>query len=222
MSGAKPTKMQDQYVRDAVMRQIEWEPEISSTDISVGAEDHVVTLTGFVHSYMEKIAAEKAALRVYGVRAVANDIEVKPGMQKTDPEIARDAVQALERNLSVPNTRIKTAVKSGQIVLEGNVDWNFQRSAAEKAVRDLAGVKGVFNRIEVKPRVSAGDVRAKIEEALRRNAEVDARRVIVEAHDGTVELRGNVHSWSEKNEAARAAWAAPGVTRVENNLMVTP
>jgi osmotically-inducible protein OsmY len=222
MSATKPTKMQDEYVRDSVTRQIDWEPEISSTDISVRAEDHVVTLTGFVHSYMEKIAAEKAAMRVYGVRAVANDIEVKPGLQRTDPEIARDAVEALERNFSVPNTAIKTTVKSGQIVLEGKVDWNFQRSAAEKAVRDLAGVKGVFNRIEVKPRASARDVRTKIEDALRRSAEVEARRVIVEAHDGTVELRGNVHSWSEKNEAARAAWAAPGVTRVENNLMVVP
>lgn len=222
MSATKLTKVQDEYVRDCVMRQIDWEPEISSTDISVRAEDHVVTLTGFVHSYMEKLAAEKAAMRVYGVRAVANDIEVKPGMQRTDPEIARDAVEALERNFSVPNTAIKTTVKSGQIVLEGKVEWNFQRSAAEKAVRDLAGVKGVLNRIEVKPRASAGDVRAKIEDALRRSAEVEARRVIVEAHDGTVELRGNVHSWSEKNEAARAAWAAPGVTRVENNLVVVP
>jgi osmotically-inducible protein OsmY len=222
MSGTKPTKMQDEFVRDAVMQQIEWEPEISSTDISVSAEDHIITLTGFVHSYMEKIAAEKAAMRVYGVRAIANDIEVKPGMQRTDPEIARDAVDALERNFSVPNTRIKTTVKSGQIVLEGNVDWNFQKSAAESAVRDLAGVKGVFNRIEVKPRVSPADVRVKIEEALRRNAEVDARRVVVEAYDGTVELRGNVHSWNEKEEAARAAWAAPGVTRVENHLMVLP
>lgn len=222
MSGAKPTKMSDQYLRDAVMRQIDWEPEITSTDISVSAADHVVTLTGFVHGYMEKVAAEKAAMRVYGVRAVANDIEVKPGVQRTDPEIARDALQALERNLSVPDARIKVAVKSGQIVLEGTVDWHFQRNAAEMAVRDLAGVKGVFNRVEVKPRVSPGDVRSKIEDALRRSAEVDARRVIVDAHDGTVELRGNVHSWNEKEEAARAAWAVPGVMRVENNLAVVP
>jgi osmotically-inducible protein OsmY len=222
MPGSKPIKMEDRQLREAVMLEIDYEPEIRSRDISVAAEDHVVTLTGFVHAYMEKVAAERAAKRVYGVRAVANDIEVKPEKEKTDPEIARDAVEALVRNFSVPDTQIKVTVKGGQIVLDGNVEWTYQKDAAEAAIRDLVGVKGVFNRIELKGRVSAGDVQTKIEEALRRSAEVDARRVVVEAHDGQVELRGNVRSWAEKNDAARAAWAAPGVTRVDNNIVVTP
>jgi osmotically-inducible protein OsmY len=215
-------KVEDRQLRESVMREIDYEPEIKSTDISVAAEDHVVTLTGFVHAYMEKFAAEKAAKRVYGVKAVANDIQVKPEKERTDPEIARDAVEALVRNVSVPDTRIKVTVNNGQIALEGKVDWSYQKDAAEAAIRDLLGVKGVFNRIDVESSVSTGDVRAKIEEALRRRAEVDARRVIVEAHDGTVVLRGNVRSWGEKDEAAHAAWAAPGVRRVENNITVTP
>jgi osmotically-inducible protein OsmY len=222
MSATKPMKVEDRQLREAVMREIDYEPEIRSTDISVAAEDHIVTLTGFVHAYMEKVAAEKAAKRVYGVKAVANDIQVKLEKERTDPEIARDAVEALVRNVSVPDTRIKVTVNNGQMALEGKVDWSYQKDAAEAAVRDLLGVKGVFNRIEVEPSVSTGDVRAKIEEALRRRAEVDARRVIVEAHDGTVVLRGNVRSWGEKDEAAHAAWAAPGVRRVENNITVTP
>lgn len=222
MSATKPMKVEDRQLRESVMREIDYEPEIKSTDISVAAEDHVVTLTGFVHAYMEKFAAEKAAKRVYGVKAVANDIQVKPEKERTDPEIARDAVEALVRNVSVPDTRIKVTVNNGQIALEGKVDWSYQKDAAEAAIRDLLGVKGVFNRIDVESSVSTGDVRAKIEEALRRRAEVDARRVIVEAHDGTVVLRGNVRSWGEKDEAAHAAWAAPGVRRVENNITVTP
>jgi osmotically-inducible protein OsmY len=215
-------QMDDHKLREAVMQQIDWEPEISSTDISVMAEDHVVTLTGFVHGYMEKVAAERAAKRVYGVKAVANDIEVRPAVEKTDPEIAREALQALERSLSVPHTGITVVVRNGEVLLEGKVEWDYQRNAAEKTVRDLAGVRAVINNIALKPRVSLGEVHAKIEEALRRSAEVDARRVIVEAHNGVVKLRGNVRSWVEKEEAARAAWAAPGVTRVENNIIVTP
>jgi osmotically-inducible protein OsmY len=222
MPATKTVTAEDKNIRDAVQRQIEWEPEITSTDISVAVHDRVVSLTGFVHGYMEKLAAEKAAKRVYGVKAVANDIELKIGIERSDPEIARDAVQALQRSYSVPDTQIKVMVKDGQIVLEGTVDWHYQRQAAETVVRDLAGVKGLSNRIEVKARVSPQDVRTKIEEALRRNAEVDARRVVVSTHDGVVQLGGNVRSWAEKEEAAAAAWAAPGVTRVENNIFVTP
>jgi osmotically-inducible protein OsmY len=222
MPAAKTITAEDKELRDAVQRQIEWEPEITSEDISVAVHDHIVSLTGFVHAYMEKVAAEKAAKRVYGVKAVANDIEVKLGIEKSDPEIAREAVEALHRNYSVPDERIKVMVKDGQVVLEGSVDWHYQKQAAEAAIRDLAGVKGVSNDLQVKAGVTPQDVQTKIEAALRRSAEVDARRVIVRTHNGVVELSGYVRSWAEKDEAGDAAWAAPGVRHVDNRIIVTP
>jgi len=222
MPAAKTITTEDKELRDAVQRQIEWEPQITSQDISVGVHNHIVSLTGFVHGYMEKVAAEKAAKRVYGVKGVANDVEVKLGIEKSDPEVAREAVEVLQRNYSVPDERIKVMVNNGQVVLEGSVDWHYQKQAAEAAIRDLAGVKGVSNNLQVKATVTSQDVRTKIEAALRRSAEVDARRVVVATHDGVVELSGYVRSWAEKEEAADAAWAAPGVTRVDNGIVVTP
>jgi osmotically-inducible protein OsmY len=222
MPAAKTITAEDKELRDAVQRQIEWEPSITSEDIGVAVHDHIVSLTGFAHGYMEKVAAEKAAKRVYGVKAVANDIEVKLGIEKSDPEIAREAVEALHRNYSVPDERIKVMVKDGQVVLEGTVDWHYQKQAAEAAIRDLAGVKGVSNDLQVKAGVTPQDVQIKIEAALRRSAELDARRVVVTTHDGVVELSGSVRSWAEKEEAAEAAWAAPGVTHVDNLIVVTP
>jgi len=222
MPAAKTMTAEDKELRDAVQRQIEWEPQITSQDISVAVHNHIVSLTGFVHGYMEKVAAEKAAKRVYGVKGVANDVEVKLGIEKSDPEVAREAVEVLQRNYSVPDERIKVMVNNGQVVLEGSVDWHYQKQAAEAAIRDLAGVKGVSNNLQVKATVTSQDVRTKIEAALRRSAEVDARRVVVTTHDGVVELSGYVRSWAEKEEAADAAWAAPGVTRVDNGIVVTP
>jgi osmotically-inducible protein OsmY len=151
---AKMQSVSDKQIRESVLRQVDWEPEITSTDISVAADEGVVTLTGFVHSYAEKVAAKKAAKRVYGVKAVANDIEVKPKFELTDPEIARNAVLALQTHVNVPDNKIKLTVRNSWITLEGKVDWRYQKIAAESAVRNLTGVKGVSDEIDVKPLVS--------------------------------------------------------------------
>jgi len=211
----------DKQLREAVLRQLEWEPEVVSQDISVNAKEGAVTLTGFVHSYAEKVAAEKTAKSVYGVKAVANDIDVKP-MTRTDPEIARDVIEAMKLDLRVPDDRLKAGIQNGFVTLDGKVDWYYQREAAESCARKVNGVRGVTNKIEVKPTVSTTEVKTKIEDALRRSAEVDARRIIVSAQDGAVTLNGNVRSWFEKEQAERAAWAAPGVSRVIDHISVVP
>jgi osmotically-inducible protein OsmY len=163
---------------------LKWDPKIgSSSDIAVAVKDGVVTLSGFTQSYWDKDAAEQAAKRVYGVRGVANDIEVKPSSKQTDPEIARDAVQELECHVSLPSDKIKVTVKNGWVTLEGTVDWQYQKTLAESAVKKLRGVTSIFNKIEVKPKVTPTEIKSKIEEALRRSAELDARRISVEVDD---------------------------------------
>jgi osmotically-inducible protein OsmY len=214
-------KETDKQLREAVLRQLEWQPEIVSQDISVNAKEGAVTLTGFVHSYAEKVAAEKAAKSVYGVKAVANDIEVK-AMTRSDPEIARDVLAVMKLDLRVPDDRLKAGIQNGFVTLEGNVEWHYQREAAESCARKVNGVRGVTNKIEVKPTISTTEVKTKIEDALRRSAEVDARRITVSAQDGAVTLYGNVRSWFEKEQAERAAWAAPGVSRVIDHIAVVP
>lgn len=216
-------KESDRQLREAVLKQLEWDPQVTSKDIGVTVADYVVTLTGFAHHYSEKYAAEKAAKSVYGVRAVANDIEVKLGAMRSDPEIARDLAQATKIDVMLPNNGIKTTVQDGFVTLEGTVEWNFQRTRVEAAARNVPGVRGVMNHIVIKAKpVSTVEVLHKIEDALRRSAEVDARRITVSAKDGQVHLYGSVRSWIEREEAEHAAWSAPGVSDVVDHISVMP
>ena len=212
----------DADIKRDVEQELKWDPDIDATDIAVAVKDGVVSLTGFVKSYIEKYEAENAAKRVGGVRGIANDIEVRlpSSSQRPDPDIARDAVSAIRNQLPFSSESIRAVVNSGWVTLEGTVEWNYQRELAESAVRRLQGVKGVSNLIQVKPKIITSEVKQKIEEALKRSALLDASRITVEANGSEVILRGTVRSWAERQDAERAAWAAPGVTKVDNRLTV--
>lgn len=216
--------MTDIELKQHVQSALDWEPSLDASDIGVAVDESVVTLRGTVRSYMEKLMAERVVLRVYGVKALANDLVVHPagGYERTDTEIAQVALAALKWTTTVPSERITVTVKGGQVTLNGTLEWQYQKDAAARAVRDLRGVTGVANYIIVQPRVKSIDVRDKIEAAFKRSAEIDARRINVTAQDGKIVLSGNVHSWAERREAERAAWAAPGVTVVEDRLAVVP
>jgi osmotically-inducible protein OsmY len=208
------------HVEDALT----WEPSFDAADIGVSVDNGVVTLRGDVATYAAKSAAGTVALHVYGVKALANDLNVRLVGEhlRTDSDIAQAVVYALEWNTVVPANRVSVAVSNGYVTLTGNLDWQYQKDAAARAVRDLTGVRGVNNNITVQPRVNSVDVQGKIEAAFKRSAEIDARRIAVTAQNGKVILTGNVRSWAERQEAERAAWAAPGVTHVDDRLSVTP
>ncbi len=213
----------DSDIKRDVEDELRWDPDIDATDIAVAVHNGVVALSGFVRSYAQKTQAERDAKRVAGVVGVANDIEVRLPVldQRPDPDIARDAVNALKSELPFSSENMKVVVKDGYVTLEGAVEWNYARERAESAVKRIRGVKGVTNAIEVKPKVQPYEIRRKIEDALRRSAEVDASRITVEANGSEVILRGTVRSWAERQEAERAAWAAPGVTRVDNRIVIS-
>jgi osmotically-inducible protein OsmY len=220
---AHMTNFSNSTLQHDVLDELEWDPSIDAAKIGVIFENGVVTLTGHVRSYSEKSAAERIAKRVKGVEAVANDIEVKfdIGGKRDDTDIAKAALDALRWNVALPRDKVKVMVTNGGLVtLEGEVDWDYQRRVAFDAVHSLHGVRGVTNNIAVIPKVKAADVKDKIEAALRRNAEIDAKKISVETSDGRVTLRGNVRSWVEREDAVSAAWAAPGVRKVVDELKV--
>lgn len=214
----------DRQLQHDVLAELEWDPSIDASRIGVAATDEVVTLTGTVATFREKTQAETIAKRVYGVRGVANDIQVTiPGTQKrTDADIAAAAVSALEWDPQIDEKRITVAVRDGWVTVEGACDWKYQADAAESHIRTLAGVRGVTNKIKVVAATRAADVKQRIEDAFRRSANIEARRMFIESSDGRVVLRGHVRSWTERNQAQAAAWSAPGVTEVDNQLIVVP
>jgi len=214
----------DEEIQRDVLAELRWDARVQPNEIGVAGKDGVVTLAGFVDSFIKKWAAEEAAHRVRGVKAVANDIEVRlPSFgERTDADIAAAAVRALEWDALVPVDKIKITVSKGWVTLEGEVDWHYQKEDAERVVRRLTGVKGVSNLIAVKERPTPSELKEKIEQALVRSAETDAQRIKVEVQGKKVILKGTVRSWAEREEAERAAWLAPGVTEVDDRIAVTP
>lgn len=216
-------RIHDINLRKDVVEELEWDPSIDARTIGVAVEDGIVALTGHVPSYAAKTNAERIVKRVHGVVGVANDIEVKllSSLERDDVDIVRSAVNALEWNVSVPKDRIKVSVTKGWVKLDGNVEWYYQKRAAEETVLVLAGVRGVTNNIAVTSRhVRVEDVKGKIEAALKRSAEVDSKKIAVQATDGKVILTGTVRSWTERQDAVSAAWSAPGVRNVVDEIRV--
>jgi osmotically-inducible protein OsmY len=212
----------DTQLMNDVIEQLKWEPTVTSANITVAANNGVVTLSGTVPHYAEKQSAERATQRVEGVKAIAEEMEVhlQADYERQDADIAKAVVNSLQWHVWVPN-HIQATVENGWVTLTGAVKSGYERSSAEDAVSYLAGVKGVLNQITVKPSVRATDVKAEIDKALKRNAEIDAAHIKVSAVGGKVTLSGTIHSWDEREEAGSAAWCAPGVTEVENNLAVS-
>lgn len=212
----------DNQLQQDVMDELQWEPRVDHANIGVAAQDGVVTLSGFVSSYASKIAAEKAARRVKGVRGLAEEIEVRfaSDPKTSDPEIAKRIADMFDWSVTIPKDKVQVKVEHGWVTLSGAVDYHFHRQSAKDLASRISGVKGVTNLIEVKTSPSSIDVKDRIVAAFKRNADLDASTITVVADGSTVKLGGKVHAWYERQIAERAAWAAPGVNRVEDNIAV--
>jgi osmotically-inducible protein OsmY len=213
----------DKELQHDVIDELDFDPSLDASRIGVAADNGIVTLTGSVPTYAEKLAAEEAVTRVAGVKGIANELEIDLPQShiRDDTDIAHAAVSILEWDTTLPRDRVTVEVSNGFVKLEGQLDWQFQKERAKSLVQSIAGVRGVTDRITVKPRIIAGDVKIKIRQAFQRSAEVDADRIQVEAGDGVVTLRGTVHSWVERADATRAAYSIPGVRVVENFTQVS-
>lgn len=214
--------MKDEELRRTVLDALEFDPRIDASGIGVAASDGVVTLTGHVRTYSEKYDAEKIAAHVKGVKGIAQDIEVRTSYEQgnSDDELAKRALNTIGWNVSIPDGKVQVKVQQGWVTLNGEVSWNFQRAAAESAVRRLSGVKGVANLIKLDGSVQINDVRERIQKALKRSAELEARDIQVAVHDRKVTLTGKVRSWSDRHAAEQAAWSTPSVIGVEDKLVV--
>jgi osmotically-inducible protein OsmY len=213
----------DKDIQKNITDELAWEPSLRNDDIAVGVREGIVTLGGFVDSYADKSKAERVAGRVKGVKAVADEIEVKlpSGAERADPDLARAALDALQWNISVPHDRIRVKLEKGWLTLEGQVDWYYQKQAAERAVRYLRGVRGVFNLITLSAQTTPRDVKKRIKDALHRGVEFDAEHITVEVEGSKAILEGTVRSYAEMKDASRAARNAPGITEVDNRLAIT-
>ena len=211
----------DLRARDAVLRQLEWDPGVDASAIGVTAQSGTITLTGYINAYTGKLAAERAAKRVRGVRSVANDIEVRLKLERVDADIAADVTKALELGSTIPDV-VQATVHRGYVTLTGTVDWMFQKHDAERAVRHVRGVHNVMNRIAIAPRAVERDVRHRIVEALHRNADLDARHVRVTVAGERATLTGTVGTWLQRDTAERAVADAPGIRVIDNRIVVEP
>lgn len=214
--------MNDRELRQNILHELEFEPSVAAENIGVAVENGVVTLTGHVRSFAEKAVAERVVNRVKGVRAIAQEIAVRlpSNVSRADDQIAQRALKIIAWDTTIPSDTVRVKVQDGWITLSGDVEWQYQKLGAEQAVRKLSGVVGVTNLVRVCPTAQVSDVQKRIEEALKRSAEVDAGRIHVSVDGGKVRLDGKVHAWHEKRMAQQAAWAAPGVVEVEDRIMI--